>query len=267
MGVRAPRIFSTLASHRYGLQHVPPYTSPHAPQSCPNSIRHLRNLNTPTFVKAINEIKPFYVRRSKGPARLKIHNNAVRALRQNLRCIQHGMPIPKTLLHLPVYSKIKNPTAATVKKTLRKLQHRLNIKAEKRATIRTRMYKYNRTEFFSNRDYGLFLNSALNRFSNFNGIEGFHTSTQDGQSAVDMDPTRTKDMTSARIQAQHFTASTPTPAFYSNRTLHNYLNVTPLTDTELATLDNKMAQLWKRSIGTIPGACQILALKSLPPQS
>ena len=33
-----------------------------------------------------------------------------------------------------------------------------------------------------------------------------------------------------------------------------YLNVTPLTDVELATLDNKMALLWKRSIGTIPGA-------------
>ena len=33
-----------------------------------------------------------------------------------------------------------------------------------------------------------------------------------------------------------------------------YLNVTPLTDTELTTLDNKLAQLWKRSIGTIPGA-------------
>ena len=33
-----------------------------------------------------------------------------------------------------------------------------------------------------------------------------------------------------------------------------YLNVTPLTDVELTTLDNKVAQLWKRSIGTIPGA-------------
>ena len=33
-----------------------------------------------------------------------------------------------------------------------------------------------------------------------------------------------------------------------------YLNVTPLTDTELTTLDNKIAQLWKRIIGTIPGA-------------
>jgi hypothetical protein len=32
-----------------------------------------------------------------------------------------------------------------------------------------------------------------------------------------------------------------------------YHHVTPLTDTELATLDNNMAQLWKRSIGTIPG--------------
>ena len=33
-----------------------------------------------------------------------------------------------------------------------------------------------------------------------------------------------------------------------------YLNVTPLTDVELATLYNKMALLWKRSIGTISGA-------------
>jgi hypothetical protein len=33
-----------------------------------------------------------------------------------------------------------------------------------------------------------------------------------------------------------------------------YLNVTPLTDVELITLDTKLAQLWKRSIGTIPGA-------------
>ena len=33
-----------------------------------------------------------------------------------------------------------------------------------------------------------------------------------------------------------------------------YLNVTPLTDLELTSLDNKMARLWKRSIVTIPGA-------------
>ena len=33
-----------------------------------------------------------------------------------------------------------------------------------------------------------------------------------------------------------------------------YLNVTPLTDVELTALDNKIVQLWKRSIGTIPGA-------------
>jgi hypothetical protein len=38
-------------------------------------------------VKAINKIKPICVHRSKGPARLKIHN-AVRALGQILRCIQ-----------------------------------------------------------------------------------------------------------------------------------------------------------------------------------
>ena len=62
-------------------------------------------------VRAINEIKPFCVHRS----RLKIHND-VRALGQILRCIQREMPIPKTLLHLPVYSKTKNPTTTTVKR-------------------------------------------------------------------------------------------------------------------------------------------------------
>ena len=38
-----------------------------------------------------------------------------------------------------------------------------------------------------------------------------------------------------------------------------YLNVTPLTDSELTSLDNKMALLWKRSIGTIPGASTFLS--------
>ena len=41
-----------------------------------------------------------------------------------------------------------------------------------------------------------------------------------------------------------------------------YLNVTPLTDVELATLDNKMDLLWKRSIGTIPGASTPLCFSS-----
>jgi hypothetical protein len=41
-----------------------------------------------------------------------------------------------------------------------------------------------------------------------------------------------------------------------------YLNVTPLTDTELTTLDNKMAQLWKHSIGTIPGASSPLCFST-----
>jgi hypothetical protein len=202
---------------------------PHRKLKCPDKeadrLNNLIREYLPGYGPTGDTEHTFCVHRSKGPARLKTHND-IRALGQILRCIQREMPIPKPLLHLPVYSKINNPTAATVKKTLRKLQQRLNRKAEKRATIRTRMYKYNRTEFFRNRDYGPFLNSALNRFSNFNGIEGFHTSTQDGQSAVDMDPTRTKDMASARIQAQHFTASTPTPAFYSNRTPHaNYFRV------------------------------------------
>jgi hypothetical protein len=39
-----------------------------------------------------------------------------------------------------------------------------------------------------------------------------------------------------------------------------YLNVTPLTDLELTSLDNKMARLWKRSIGTIPGPYASLLL-------
>jgi hypothetical protein len=42
-----------------------------------------------------------------------------------------------------------------------------------------------------------------------------------------------------------------------------YLNVTPLTDTELSTLDSKLALLWKRSIGTIPGASSPLCFAPL----
>ena len=42
-----------------------------------------------------------------------------------------------------------------------------------------------------------------------------------------------------------------------------YLNVTPLTDGELSTLDNKIALLWKRSIGTIPGASSPLCFTPL----
>ena len=135
---------------------------------------------------------------------MKIHND-VRSLGQILKFLQRDIPIPQSLTHLPVYTKSKLPTATTVKKTLRKLQHRLNRKAEKRATIRTR-----------------FLNSALKRFSDFNGTEGFHTMTQNGLNAVDMGPIRTKDMVSARIQEQYFTVSTPTPPFYTNRTTHNW---------------------------------------------
>ena len=56
-------------------------------------------------------------------------------------------------------------------------------------------------------------------------IEGFHTVTPGGLNAVDMDPTRTKDMASTRIQKQHFTASTQTPFFYTNRTPHNWDNM------------------------------------------
>ena len=77
---------------------------------------------------------------------------------------------------------------------MRKLQACLNKKAEKRRQVRTRMYKYNRSEYFRRRDYGAFLNSALNRSSEFHGIEGFHNHTETGRPSVSTDPDSTKEM-------------------------------------------------------------------------
>jgi hypothetical protein len=67
------------------------------------------------IVKAINKVKPFCVHKAKGPARLKIHND-VRSLGQILRCLQLDVPIPQSLKNLPVCTKIKSPTASTVKR-------------------------------------------------------------------------------------------------------------------------------------------------------
>jgi hypothetical protein len=101
---------------------------------------------------------------------------------------------------------------------MRKLQACLNKKAEKRRQVRTRMYKYNRSEYFRRRDYGAFLNSALNRSSEFHGIEGFHNNTETGRPSVSTDPDSTKEMATKRIKNLHFTQYTPTPEYYTCRT-------------------------------------------------
>ena len=89
------------------------------------------------------------------------------------------------------------------------------------------MYKFNRSEHFRNRNYGAFLNSALNKVTNFTGIEGVHTTTEDGTPAVDMDPHTTKQVASERIQQMHFTASIPEPAYYSTRTEEEWDKMEP----------------------------------------
>jgi hypothetical protein len=89
------------------------------------------------------------------------------------------------------------------------------------------MYKYNRSEHFRTRNYGAFLNSALSKFNNFQGIEGFSTTTADGIPAVDMDPERTKQTASHRVQQQHFTPSIPTPQYYNTRSQEDWNALDP----------------------------------------
>ena len=121
-----------------------------------------------------------------------------------------------------MYTSIVQPNAKRVGTKLRDLQQRLNKKAEKRTTIRARMYKYNRSEHFRTRNYGAFLNSAPSKFNNFQGIEGFFTTTAEGELAVDMDPERTKQTASHRIQKQHFSPSIPAPHYYKTRTQEDW---------------------------------------------
>ena len=104
----------------------------------------------------------------------------IRTLGKILRCLKREMSIPQELEKHPVYTSIEQPNARRVGNKLRELQQRLNKKAEKRTTIRARMYKYNRSEHFRTRNYGAFLNSALSKFNNFQGIEEFSTTTVDG---------------------------------------------------------------------------------------
>jgi hypothetical protein len=79
------------------------------------------------------------------------------------------------------------------------------------------MYQFNRSDKFRGRDYGGFLNSALNRLTDFTGIQGYYTSTPTGETAVDMDADRTKAMATKRIKEQHFTASVPPPPYMETR--------------------------------------------------
>jgi hypothetical protein len=141
----------------------------------------------------------------------------VHTLGRIIRHLQRKEPIPTDVRVLPVYAGVDGKTIPQIKTHIRKLQACLNKKAEKRRQVRTRMYKYNRSEYFRKRDYGAFLNSALNRSSEFHGIEGFH-STEAGRSSVSTEPDKTKEMATNRIKNQHFTQYTPTPEYYTCRT-------------------------------------------------
>jgi hypothetical protein len=91
--------------------------------------------------------------------------------------MQRKETIPRDVSVLPIYTGLKDKTIPQIKIHMCKLQACPNKKAEKRRKIRTRMYKYNRSEYFRTRDYRAFLNSALNRSSEFHGIEGLHSYT------------------------------------------------------------------------------------------
>jgi hypothetical protein len=192
-------------------QHL--HDNPH-PQTTEEAITTLHTAIT----EAVTTINPQLVHRTKGKHGTRIQAD-IRTLRTILRCLKRGTSIPEDLKELPVYVSIAEPNVKRVGLKLRYLQQRLNKKAEKRTKIRARMYKHNRSEHFRNRNYGAFLNSALSKFNNFKGIEGFSTHTTEGLPAVDMDPERTKQTTSARIQQQHFTPSIPTPQYYTTRSL------------------------------------------------
>ena len=173
-----------------------------------------------TLHKAITDaatsIKPLKLHKTKGAIRTKIQAD-IHTLGRIIRHLQRKEPIPSDARG-PVYEGVEGKTTPQIKAHMRKLQACLNKKAEKRAQVRTRMYKYNRSEHFRKRDYGAFLNSALNRSSEFHGIEGFHTNTDTGKPSVSTDPISTKDMATNRIKNQHFTQYTPTPEYYTCRT-------------------------------------------------
>ena len=196
------------------LQHLQTHQKPQ------NTEEALVNLHT-AIVNAVTTIKPKHVHRTKGKYGTRLQAD-IRTLGKILRCLKRETNIPQELARQPVYTSIIQPNAKRVGTKLRELQQRINKKAEKRTTIRARMYKYNRSEHFRTRNYGAFLNSALSRFNNFQGIEGFLTTTVDGEPAVDMDPERTKQIASNRVQQQHFSPSIPTPQYYKTRTQEDW---------------------------------------------
>ena len=85
----------------------------------------------------------------------------------------------------------------------------------------------NRPEHFKNKNYGAFLNLARNKVTNFTGIEGIHTTTDEGAPAVELNPHTTKRVASERIQQMHFTASISAPAYYTTRTEDDWNKMEP----------------------------------------
>ena len=109
------------------------------------------------MVKAASKIHPQKLHKTKGAERIKLQKDTHK-LGKILRHKQRGEDTPKHLLLEKIYTDIKVPTTTSIK---------------------TRMYKYNRSEYFKLRNYGAFLNSALNKYSSFKGIEGYHTETDE----------------------------------------------------------------------------------------
>ena len=194
-------------------------------ESKTNTETRIHNLHEAMTTAALT-IKPQHVHRSKGKIGTKLQAD-IRILGTALRCINRDTQIPQHILKSDIYTNLSDTTAESVAAEIKTLQHRLHRKAEKRTQIRARMYKFNRSEHFRNRNYGAFLNSALNKVTNFTGIEGVHTTTEDGTPAVDMDPHTTKQVASERIQQMHFTASIPEPAYYSTRTEEDWDKMEP----------------------------------------
>jgi hypothetical protein len=192
------------------------------------------DMSTETTLHSLHEamttaaltIKPQHVHRSKGKIGTKLQAD-IRILGTALRCTKRDTQIPQHIKNSDIYTNLPDKSVESVAAEVKTLQHRLNREAEKRTQIRARMFKFNRSEHFKNRNYGAFLNSALNKVTTFTGIEGIHTTTDEGAPAVNMDPHTTKRVASERIQQIHFTASIPEPAYYTTRTEEDWNKMEP----------------------------------------
>ena len=96
---------------------------------------------------APTHIKPHKLHKTKGVVRTKIQKE-VHTLGRIIRHLQRKEPIPTDVRALPVYVGVRGKTIPQIRTHMRKLQACLNKKAEKRRQVRTRMYKYNRSEYF-----------------------------------------------------------------------------------------------------------------------